>query len=165
MARMKFKFKSVGEMPDARVNDNSGKITPRNLGFKTPFKNSGNSDIFDMHQDPREQLKDNLRNLILTNKGERLGMPEYGASLKSISYDLSNRSDYIGIVQKQIVEQTKIYLPAITIQRIQVEINDETEMINSNRQGLALLKTTVLFDIPVMRESNLAIQVLMYIGG
>ena len=165
MARMKFKFKSVGEMPDARINDNSGRIAPRNLGFKTPFKNSGNSDIFDMHQDPREQLKDNLKNLILTNKGERLGMPEYGASLKTISYDLTSRADYISIVQKQIIEQVKIYLPSIVIQRIQVEINDENETISTNRQGLALLKITVLFDIPVIRESNLAIQVLMYIGG
>ena len=165
MAKMQFKFKSVGEKPTDRRNDNTGRITPQNLGFKTPLRSSGNSDIFDMHQDPREQLRDNLKNLILTNKGERLGMPEYGVSLKSISYDFSNKKEYVSIVNQQIIEQTRIYIPAIVIKNVSVDINDDTETIVSNRQGLALLKLNVLFDVPVLRSENLAIQIAMYIGG
>ena len=165
MAKMKFKFKSVGEQPSDRRNDNTGRITPQNLGFKTPLRSSGNTDIFDMHQDPRHQLKDNLKNLILTNKGERLGMPEYGVSLKSISYDFSNKKDYVSIVEQQIIEQTRTYIPAIVIKTVAVDINDETEMIVTNSQGLSLLKMTVTFDIPIVRAENLAIQIAMFIGG
>ena len=165
MSKMNFNFKSVGERPTARRNDNTGVLKPRNFGFKTPLRSTGNSDIFDMHQDPREQLRDNFKNLILTNKGERLGMPDFGVSLKSISYDFSNRSDYIAIVQDQIIEQAKIYIPAILVKDIEVDINDDNESLSSQRQGLALLKIVVLFDIPRMRVENMALQVAMYIGG
>ena len=165
MSKMQFKFKSVGEKPDARRNDNTGRLKPRNLGFKTPVRNSGTPDIFDMHQDPRDQIKDNFRNLILTNKGERLGMPGYGVSLKSISYDFSNREDYEAIVQKQIVEQAQIHLPVITVQRIIVDVNDDIEQYNVEKQGLALLKLNVSYSIPVLREDKQVIQVSLFIGG
>ena len=165
MARMKFKFKSVGEMPTARRNDTDGKLTIPNLGFKTPLRNTGNSDIFDMHNDPREQIKDNFKNLILTNKGERLGMSEYGCSLKTISYDFAQRKDYLSIVEKQIIEQAKIYLPVILVKKVDARVNDTSEQAEVQRQGMALLKIVVLFDIPVIRCENLAIQVEMFIGG
>ena len=165
MAKMNFNFKSVGERPSARRNDNTGVLRPTSIGFKTPLRSTGNADIFDMHQDPREQLRDNFKNLILTNKGERLGMPEYGVSLKSISYDFSNREDYMSIVQDQIIEQAKIYIPAILVKKVEVEVNDDNEALASQRQGLALLKVVVLFDIPKLRAENMALQIAMYIGG
>ena len=68
-----FNFKSSGnKLGDREIQP---KITKkdRDIGIKTPLTNYQGRQLFDMHTDPVAQIKDNLKNLILTNAGERLG--------------------------------------------------------------------------------------------
>ena len=164
----KFKFKSVGNViSDEKFDTTTDRDALANtkIGIKTPPVNSPSSDIFEMHNDPREQLKDNLKNLILTNQGERLVNTGFGANLKSVLYDFTKDTEYKKTVDDLIRGAVEKFMPVINITEIQSVIIDEQEKNSANRAGLAKLKLRVIFSVPVMRVDNLAVEVSMFIGG
>jgi len=164
----KFKFKSVGTVvSDDRPGQESIKNAMANakIGIKTPPSFTGRGDLFDMHNDPREQLKDNLKNLILTNQGERLINTSFGANLKSVLYDFTKEAEYKRIVEDMIRSSAQKFMPVINITEVQTVIIDQQEKNVANRAGLAKLKLRVIFSVPVMRVDNLAVEVSMFIGG
>ena len=164
----KFKFKSVGNViTDEKFDRSEDKDALANvkIGIKTPVRNSEGADFFDMHNDPREQLKDNLKNLILTNQGERLINTSFGANLKSALYDFSKDREYKQTIENMIRDSAQKFMPAINITEVQSVVIDEQEKNSANRSGLAKLKLRVIFSVPVMRVDNLAVEVSMFIGG
>ena len=50
--------------------------------------------LFEMHFDNRSQVKDNLRNLLQTNWGERIGLYAFGANLNELVGELSSQEDF-----------------------------------------------------------------------
>ena len=160
-----FKFKSVGKKTTDRKFDTKKTSKVQPVGIKTPVRNSGTSEIFDMNSDFREQIKDNLRNLILTNQGERLCRHDFGANLKNVLYDYSNDREYQQTVKNLILEAVKKDMPMISITDIQTVVLNDLEKNTANRAGLAKLKLRIIFGIPRARVENLAIEAELYIGG
>lgn len=79
-------FKSVGDRADALKFQPVVNEAP--IGIKTPLRpGTQNDGIFAMHFDIEDQIQDNLRNLLLTNHGERLGLYDFGSNLKSLSFE------------------------------------------------------------------------------
>ena len=165
MSHSKFKFKSVGNKFSDRKYDNSNITKIRNIGIKTPLRSSSTTEIFDMHTDIRGQIKDNLRNLILTNQGERLCRHNFGANLKSILYDYSKDEQYKQAISKMITDTVEKHMPVINILDIESVVLTDEEKNRSNKLGLAKLKVRVYFSVPKIRVDNLAIEVEMFIGG
>lgn len=160
-----FNFKSSGNrVSDREVNP---KITKkeRDIGFKTPLTNYQRRQIFDMHTDPAAQLKDNLKNLILTNAGERLGLYDFGADLNALLFDLSSDRN----VEAEFVDRINIavqkYMPGIEIDEVtEVELDrNEKEIVN--RAGMAKIRLRIRFSIPAARIANQAIEVTLQAGG
>tara|TARA_B100000287_G_C20418116_1_gene696337 strand:- start:145 stop:561 length:417 start_codon:yes stop_codon:yes gene_type:complete len=60
----------------------------------------------------KEQIKTNLVNLCLTEKGERLFLPKYGVGLKKLLFQ--NNIDTISL-NNTINQQIQIYLPQVTL--------------------------------------------------
>jgi phage baseplate assembly protein W len=160
-----FNFKSSGNrVSDREVNP---KITKkeRDIGFKTPLTNYQRRQIFDMHTDPAAQLKDNLKNLILTNAGERLGLYDFGADLNALLFDLSSDRN----VEAEFVDRINIavqkYMPGIEIDEVtEVEL-DRNEKEIANRAGMAKIRLRIRFSIPAARIANQAIEVTLQAGG
>ncbi len=84
MAHSKYKFKSSGFRTDDRRFSKPLPTIKQPIGIKTPLESG--DDIFKMHTNPIRQLTDNLRNLIMTNHGERLGIFDCGANLNSVVF-------------------------------------------------------------------------------
>lgn len=160
-----FNFKSSGNrVSDREVNP---KITKkeRDIGFKTPLTNAQGRQLFDMHTDPAAQLKDNLKNLILTNAGERLGLYDFGADLNALLFDLSSDRN----VEAEFVDRINIavqkYMPGIEIDEVtEVEL-DRNEKEIANRAGMAKIRLRIRFSIPAARIANQAIEVTLQAGG
>ncbi|GEM_PF-878463 len=163
----KFSFKSVGNVVTARKFDNTSTIASleRSIGIITPIRQSGKGEIFDMHTDVREQLKDNLKNLIMTNQGERLCRHAFGANLKSVLYDYTKEKEYINLVSGLIRQATEQSMPALDITEVEVLVLNNLEKNNANLAGLAKLKLRVIFSVPSIRIENLGVEVEMFIGG
>lgn len=166
MGYNQFNFKSSGYKKSNRKFSNPSTNTrraSRPIGIKTPM--SMGDDIFTMHQDPISQFSDNLRNLIMTNYGERLGRYEFGTNLKALSFELANSPDFESIAEQQIIESAEKFIPQIKIKsvtRINTPINEKDA---NNRQGIAKISLRIIFVVPSLYSRDLGIEVDLYQGG
>ena len=89
-----YSFKSVGKTRLDLIEE-PGRLSKNEIpiGFKTPLQfQDGDSGVFLMHTKLFNQISDNLKNLILTNSGERLIQTNLGANILPLAFELGNSS-------------------------------------------------------------------------
>lgn len=155
--RKEYSFKSVGsKIKEAELNAEPKRLPP--IGFKTPFRFSSNFEMFDMHTDMGKQVSDNLRNLILTNHGERLGFFDFGANLGPLVFELgSEEADEEAIVR--ISEAVNKYMPFVELDGFQVFID------HFDNKEVAKVGIRVTYLIPSLDSYGRSLEVMLYIGG
>jgi phage baseplate assembly protein W len=91
-------------------------------GITLPIKR-GNTGYFEQAFTSFEQAKANLKNLLLTAKGERVMQPEFGTGLQSLLFEPMD--DMFEDKLQDVITQTVSYwLPYINIEQIDVEMTD-----------------------------------------
>lgn len=112
-------FKNVGSDYDMGT---AKKLVVKPIGIKTPIRRGTTFGLFDMHTNPLEQIKDNLKNLILTNNGERVILTDYGANLRSILFMMSSEltSDVVTKIAIKIKEAVDKYMPYVELDNLEV---------------------------------------------
>jgi len=161
-----FKFKSSGvKATDRAIAEDKITKKKRDIGIITPLSNNQDRQIFDMHDDPINQVKDNLKNLILTNAGERLGLYGFGADLSSLLFELSSNPG----VQEEMTDRIKTavqrYMAGIEIKEISEVELDKGEKQQINEKGMARVRLRIEYDIPSARITNQALEVTLQAGG
>jgi uncharacterized protein len=87
------------------------------LAFPLGFANDG---VFRKTKTTLEQARYNLRNLLLTMKGERLGHPEFGCEIHNLLFE--NMGTDIGDrVEEMIKESVDTWLPYLSIDKTVTE--------------------------------------------
>ena len=82
--------------------------------------------LFKGTQTVKEQIKTNLINLLLTEPGERLYIPNYGVGLKGLLFEQNIDQDNI---KSKINQQINFYIPEISLIDVQVNfIEDEHKL-------------------------------------
>tara|TARA_B100000287_G_C20027629_1_gene541181 strand:+ start:9 stop:443 length:435 start_codon:yes stop_codon:yes gene_type:complete len=109
-------------MASARENDLNPDIS---IGLKLPFKR-GRSGLFQQSQTTLEQVGSNIKNLLLTSKGERIMQPEFGSRLRDLLFE-QYTEELPKRVKEEIVNAVSTWLPFITIDSVEV-IQDETDL-------------------------------------
>ena len=71
-----------------------------------------------------EQVKSNIKNLLLTKKGERILQPEFGSGLQELLFE-SNVTDFEGKIEDTINSSLEQWLPYVTVDEIDVDASDE----------------------------------------
>ena len=71
-----------------------------------------------------EQVKSNIKNLLLTKKGERILQPEFGSGLQELLFE-PNVDDFEGRIEDTINDSLKQWLPYVTADEINIESTDE----------------------------------------
>lgn len=95
------------------------------VGLRIPFNSSG---VFSVVFSTKEQLKYNLINLILTEKGERIENPNFGTNIRKFLFE--NNSDGIkNKIYNDIINSVESYLPEVIIENI--NINESYREYNS----------------------------------
>ena len=80
------------------------------IGFPLGFNVDGR--MFNQTKTVLEQSKSNLRNLLLTTPGERVGQPEFGCNLIDILFDqnIADISDKVDEIIREAVSQQLSYI-------------------------------------------------------
>ena len=92
----KIEFKNVGIVNRAtKVKEHT-----KPIGIITPIRRSPRFGIFDMNTNVLEQIKDNFKNLLLTNHDERLVNNIFGANILSLLFE--NTSNITSNILEQI---------------------------------------------------------------
>ena len=91
------------------------------VGFGFPLDGDA---VFIPTYTTREQTKANLLNYLLTNKGERVFRPNFGANLRSLLFE-NIQDSTIDDIQASIQRDINIFFPNVVVQ--QIEFNNEPD--------------------------------------
>lgn len=73
-----------------------------------------------------DQLKSNIKNLLLTKKGERLMNPDFGAGVETVLFEQIT-DDFEDKIQDLITTAVDRYIPNVTIDEINVDMSNENK--------------------------------------
>lgn len=186
-----FNFKSTGKKRNNRKYTNipESVVQLKPIGIKTPLEIKSNSeDLFVSNVSPESQLKDNLKNFILTNNGERLGRYSFGANLSKYVFEASAIPDYKSMLENQLRNSITKNFSAITITDMQISVSLEEKIdeiynvleqntyyskkysnpINNkkiNNDNTAKVTVIIKFSIPSLSITGQALEVNLFVGG
>lgn len=154
-------FKHAGINAAARRQNERRQVQTPPLGIVTPVREgSGTDGIFKMHRDPATWIKDNLRNLLMTNRGDRVIAADFGANLLPLTQENMAQEDFDSEAVARISNTVARYMPFIDLQEFTSrEVKDETG------EGLGRLDIIVTYNVRNTNITNQAIQVSFYLGG
>jgi hypothetical protein len=97
-----------------------------NIDF--PFKDSKEGFYFKLNDNDNDAIKADLLHLLLTNKGERLYLPDFGSDLKKYIFEPNDQITHDKI-KNNLNETIKKYIPNLSVDKIAFERNDINELI------------------------------------
>tara|TARA_B100000902_G_scaffold258384_1_gene244618 strand:- start:2418 stop:2855 length:438 start_codon:yes stop_codon:yes gene_type:complete len=98
------------------------------IGVSLPFS-LGKNGWFKSTKNLSEQTKSNLKNLLLTVKGERVNQPELGCDLFNVLFEPMD--DTLGVkIDTAIRESVSKWLPHVIIKNISVDLREEENLVN-----------------------------------
>ena len=90
------------------------------------FLSRSSTDGFEQVKTLKTNIKQNLKMLLLTSPGERIGSPNFGVGIKRFLFEMSGQEVYAEIDSK-IKEQVSLFLPYLKIIRVQFLVDEENE--------------------------------------
>ena len=74
----------------------------------------------------QDQIKTNLINLLLTQQGERIGLPRYGVGLKNLLFE---QNIDLELLTEKIALQSSIYIPGIKILNVDTNLSEDNHTL------------------------------------
>jgi phage baseplate assembly protein W len=148
-----FNFKSAGTTQAKKKVETLSRSAPP-IGIKTPLELGEKDGIFKMHHAIDDTVGDNLRNLILTNWGERLGLYAFGANLRPLLADWKTQDEFDTQAIQRISNAVLKWMPYVNLG----EFSSRLETIGSE---ITVVIITVTYNIPSLNVSNKKIEVLL----
>ena len=140
-----YSFKSAGEkVTDAKWKAQAERKQP--IGIKTPIRLSqGKTGLFEMNYNLQDQVRDNLKNLLLTNKGDRIRNYQFGADLFPLASEKLAQEDFDKQALSQIKEAANLFMPFIDLK------NMSSETKTTGDTATTVHQLTITYDIPSIR--------------
>lgn len=150
-------FKDVGILNGQELAGTTAKpVVP--IGFKTPLElDIENNSIFKMHYSLADQITDNLRNLILTNRGERLGLYNFGANIRPLLTEYANKDAFDQEAMKRIKTAVSLYMPFVEL------IGYESRADRRENVYTGIIKLLIAYRVPNAGLQETLMEVDMYI--
>ena len=123
------------------------------IGLELPLTHSQEG-YFRRTKTALEQAKSNIRNLLLTNKGERLGNPTFGTNLLSLVFTQEN-TDLEARVEEEIRASMAEFLPFINIVSIETNFSEEN-------MSTAIVNLRFTLNVDTTSEENLTLDFSNY---
>ena len=121
------------------IQDNDTKVK---IGIDLPVhRDSGGDGFFATTSTTIEAVKNNIRNLLQTEEGERFFQPNLGIGLREFLFEHITDESLIGI-QDSILDKLEFWLPFVDVRDIQVLSRDDTTDIGANE-----VRVKILFNI------------------
>jgi phage baseplate assembly protein W len=100
----------------------------RYINIDFPFKDSRNGFYFKLNQTDRDAIKADLLHLLLTNKGERLYLPDFGSDLQKYIFE-PNDSITHEEIRDSLNDSISLYIPNLIVNSIEFKNNPIEESI------------------------------------
>ena len=126
------------------------------IGIGLPL-NHNQDGFFNRTKTSLEQTKSNIKNLLLTRKGERLGSPAFGSGLLAVLFEQEG-DDIESKVEEAIRSAMSVWLPFVIINNIETKFSTTNKnAINVSMQFSLNVDTTTLEQL-TMNISNISLE-------
>jgi len=126
------------------------------IGIDYPFhKSNGVEGWFASTNTTIKSIKNNIKMLLNTNKGERLMQPNLGINLRKFLFEQYNDESRIAI-QNEIVDVFKTWLPFVEIKELNISM-DGTDSVGKN-------KMMIYITFNIIRDPNTLESIQVEIG-
>lgn len=142
------------------------------IGVTIPFNKTNG--IFNQSFTNRVQILSNLKNLLLTAKGERYMLPDFGTNLRLILFEnISSEEEFETGLKNEISEAISTWMPYILIEELLVEINmTDDGRVDDPRHAVGIKLTVTVsgtniylpIQIFISDTGNLTIEEAVYNG-
>jgi phage baseplate assembly protein W len=150
-----YNFKSSGKTQAQRIIEQvNASLAP--VGIKTPMRLGSSEGIFEMTYSLADQVGDNLRNLLMTNRGERLGLGDFGADLRPLMSEFTTQEDFDTAAVERIKAAVSRWMPYVDLYEFMSEID------RNNNKNTAVVNLTVTYNVPALGLKDRKIQVVLY---
>ncbi len=149
-------FKSVGTTKDQQ-DANQLTTTPTPIGILTPLQLGTAESLFAMTYSLADQVHDNLRNLLLTNWGERLGLYDFGANLRQITTEFTTQDDFDAQAVTRISNAVSRWMPYVSLEDFLSQTN------RNGNKNTGVIDLTITYSVPALNVSKRALQVTLYV--
>ena len=120
------------------------------IGVNLPFTRDNKTGWFDQSFTTLEAAKSNLKNLLLTMKGERLMQPNFGTDLMKLVFEQDDGT-LVDRIRETIIDAVEFWLPYLNLNTIEVNDSVESDDMNFNRFNIKLVFS--IKNIPDIYES------------
>lgn len=151
-----YSFKSSGKTKQKSKEEETFS-SPIPYGIKTPLKIGATDGILEMNYSLEEQFADNLRNLLLTNWGERLGLYNYGANLRPLAFELVSQEDFDNAAIDRIRSAVEKWMPYIDLE------NFSSEVDRQENKNTGIIKINITYNIPDLKVVAKGLQIVLYV--
>jgi phage baseplate assembly protein W len=134
----------IGKVNVADLKENNYKVL--GIGINTTSNSNG---IFAVNYTTLSQAKNNLINLILTRKGERVMQPEFGCDIWKLIFEQIDKDIIDSKIEKSINDAVSEWMPNINIDEIIFDYESE----DIDRNTISLEMTFSLISNPKMRDN------------
>jgi len=102
-------------------------------GVDFPFRDSLKGDFLKMTETPEREVRANLIHLLLTRKGSRYYLPDFGTRLYEYIFDQNDMVAF-NLIEEEIRESVKKYIPNLDINSIQImSAEDDPDSVRTYR--------------------------------
>jgi phage baseplate assembly protein W len=102
-------------------------------GIDFPFKDSFKGDSLNLTESSNSEVRANLIHLLLTRKGSRYFMPDFGTRIYDYIFEQNDLITY-NLIEEEIREGVKKYIPNLEINKISIT-NAENEIESVEEQN------------------------------
>lgn len=111
------------------------------VGVKLPFNNSVKG-VFQLSYSTEEQSISNLKNLLLTSKGERRYLPTFGTGIMNLLFN-QNTPDLAEALKDEISSAISFWMPYIIIDNIDIQQKNDSLAYESEHGIIITIKFRV----------------------
>ena len=126
------------------------------LGIKMPYGRDNQFGFFGAITTTSERYHTNLKMLLMTAKGERPMVPEYGSELKAILFEQNTEAHLDSMLEDAILEATERWMPDVIIDS--VDVSRDTTNNSNNIYAANIAITYSIVSIPES-ENQLELEV------
>ena len=118
------------------------------IGPKLPLMSDAIFGNYSLITEYKDEVQQNLKNLLLTAPGERMMNPDFGVGLRNFLFE--PRSHSVVKIRQRAQSQITRYMPFIRNLKIIFDAgNDQEYLENSN-----ILSVTIIYDVPSLNLST-----------
>ena len=94
------------------------------INIQFPFQDDPDGKFLKMNTEAKQAIKSDLIHLLLTNKGERLYLPDFGANLRQYLFE-PNDEAIANSIKNEINEAIKKFIPNLNVTELTVTKSED----------------------------------------